>query len=505
MNLFYKRFSTFFVLIAIITVVFFSGFLQHVSAAGQRLGGMNLGGYCSSIGQNGGSNLNGSTWVCSPSNTAINMTSACQWQYPGQNAVAQQDQTGNPYSWACYAGTATPTPTQGVSPTTAATPTPTTGFTPTSIPTPTTGSGTPVRLGGMNLYGYCQSIGQAGGSTLNGSTWDCSPSQTAINMNASCQWQYNSSSAYAQEDTANNPYSWACYSNGSVTPTPTPTKSFTPTATPTTKPTATPTPTAKTTPTPTPTSAPSGSTYVALGDSFAFGFHLAQYNQEMANHTYSAASFNDGYDADFFNYLKGVLSGITEVNYSCSGETSGSFVNGGCAYHSSTSMLHTSYPTSQAQLQAAISYLQANASKNIVVTIDIGVNDAINLSDTCQAQSNPTNCYNQQTPGVLSTEKSNYDTILNALIKAAPKARIILVKAPDPVYYDGSDALVTGVNQIVDNEASSRGLREADTYSIFNSSNVCSLTNFCASPSDFHPNAAGYSSMANVIRSASGY
>ncbi len=501
MNLFQKRIHGIILILTICLAAFLSGFLQHASAAGQRLGGMNLGGYCQSIGQSG-SSLSGSIWVCTPSNSAITMNAACQWQYPGQNAVAQQDQAGNPYSWSCYAGTATPTPTQTVSPTTSlnptTTPTPTTSFAPTATPTPTSVSS--VRLGGMNLYGYCQSIGQNGGSILNGLTWDCSPSGTAINMNAACQWQYNPS-AFAQEDQVNNPYSWSCYSNGSAVPSaiPTPTTGLIPTATPTIRPTATPTPGVTATPTPT----PGTSHYLALGDSFAFGFHLAQYNQEIANHTYSAASFNDGYDADFFKYLQGVLSGINEVNYSCPGETSGSFVNGGCAFHTSTSSLHSSYPTAQPQLQAAVNYLQQNPTS--VVTIDIGVNDAINLSDICQAQSNPVNCYNQRTSGVLSAEKQNYDTILNALQKTAPNARIILIKAPDPVYYPGTDALGTGINQIVDTEASTRGLREADTFSIFTADNVCSLTNFCSSPSDFHPNTVGYSAMANVIRSVSGY
>ncbi len=482
------RVRTYFILI-VLTIFIFAFFgvsLQQATAAGQRLGGMNLGGYCSSIGQNGVS-LNGSTWVCTPSNNALDMNAACQWQYPGQNAVASQDSPGNPYSWTCYAGSAPVTPT--ATPTQTVLPTPTAS----AIPTPTT-SVTSVRLGGMNLGGYCQSIGQSN-SSLNGSTWVCTPSGSSINMNGACQWQYANSSAFAQEDSPNNPYSWSCYSGGSAVPTPT--SGFTPTATPTIKPTATPTPT--TTPTPTQGSAH----YLALGDSFAFGYHLAQYNQEIANHTYSASSFNDGYDTDFYNYLKGKLSGINEVNYSCPGETSGSFVNGGCAFHSSTSSLHSSYPTNQVQLQAAVNYLQQNPSS--VVTIDIGVNDAINLSNTCQAQSNPASCYSQRTQNVLNTEKQNYDTILNALQKAAPSARIILIKSPDPVYYDSSDALVSGINQIVDNEASSRGLREANTYSIFNSSNVCSLTNFCASPSDFHPNASGYSAMASAIESVSGY
>lgn len=492
-----NKITLLFIVLLIFLTTFLSGFYEHAHAAGQLLGGMNLGGYCQSIGQEG-ADLNGSTWICYPSNTSINMDSACQWQYPGQNAIAQQDIAGNPYSWSCYSGTASPTPTGSVVATT--TPTPTKTILPTATSAPTIApTGTTVWLGGMNLYGYCQSIGQNGGSVLNGSTWVCSPSGSAINMNAACQWQYNNPSAFAQ-NFGTTPYTWSCYAGSSSTnPTPTPTKSVTPTATPTSKPTATPTQT----PTPTPT--PVGSAYLALGDSFAFGFHLAQYQQEIASGTYNPASFSDGYDADFYKDLRNVLSSAVEINYSCPSETTASFVNGGCTFHTSSSSLHSSYPVSEPQLQAAVNYLQANANNVAVITIDIGVNEAINLSNICQLQSNPVNCYTQRTPGVLSSVQTNYDTILNALQKAAPKARIILIKSPDPVYYNGSDALVSGINQIVDNEAATHGLREADTYDIFTADTVCSLTNFCSSPSDFHPNAAGYSAMANVIWSVSGY
>ena len=108
---------------------------QIVSAqTATRLGGMNLDGYCTSLNQ-GTSRLANNAWSCT-NGTAINMTSACQWQYPGQNATASQDNTTSPYSWTCYAGTAPVTPTS--SPTATSTPTRAPTAIPTSAPTGTT-------------------------------------------------------------------------------------------------------------------------------------------------------------------------------------------------------------------------------------------------------------------------------------------------------------------------------------------------------------------------------
>lgn len=175
-----------------------------------RLGGMDLVRYCNSLSQ-GAANVNNNIWSCT-SGTVINMTAACQWQYPNQNAIAAQDTPNNPYTWSCYQEgfQVTPTPTMSFTPT----PTARITATPTSIPPQT-------RLGGMNLVGYCNSFGQ-GGAVLNNTTWVCSTGGAVINMTAACQWQYVPSAVVLQE-VAGNPYTWSCYSSGSVVPTPTPT------------------------------------------------------------------------------------------------------------------------------------------------------------------------------------------------------------------------------------------------------------------------------------------
>lgn len=107
---------------------------QQVFAGPTRIGGMNLDGYC--INQNqGGATLTNNVWNCQSGST-INLTAACQWQYPGQNASAVQETPNNPYTWTCYTTdtTPTPTPTGTAMVTNTPNPTPTQGITPTPPP-----------------------------------------------------------------------------------------------------------------------------------------------------------------------------------------------------------------------------------------------------------------------------------------------------------------------------------------------------------------------------------
>ena len=240
-----KLFQKIFFLIVITLLAFIAPSIANAGTI--RLGGMDLDGYCRSIGQTGVS-LTNNNWACQPSNAAINMTSACQWQYPNQNALAIQDTPDNPYTWTCYREDTQLTPTPGTNPTaTPSAPSPTISNTPTQTPAPTpTPTGTQIRLGGMNLDGYCRSLNLPN-AVVNNGVWTCGQSGVVINLTSACQWQYVPS-AVARQDVLNNPYTWSCYTTSSnITPTPTPTMTPTPTptirTTPTLSPTMTPTPT----------------------------------------------------------------------------------------------------------------------------------------------------------------------------------------------------------------------------------------------------------------------
>src|SRR5260370_16392831 len=97
--------------------------------------------------------------------------------------------------------------------------------------------------------------------------------------------------------------------------------------------------------------------YLALGDSLAFGF---QPNND----------FTHGYVNDLFQIIQS--EGVQDfTNYGCPGETSSTFINGGCPFAPSGS---------PAQLTAALAFLQANAGKATPLTLAIGANDV--LGDT---------------------------------------------------------------------------------------------------------------------------
>lgn len=104
-----------------------------------------------------------------------------------------------------------------------------------------------------------------------------------------------------------------------------------------------------------------GSTYLALGDSLAYGYHAAQFQNELKEKGFvEAANFNDGYVDDFGATLKLLNPKLTIVNDGCPGETTDTMIKGsgvGGAYCAGgptgtpfpKAFLHHSYPGTQLQ------------------------------------------------------------------------------------------------------------------------------------------------------------
>lgn len=79
---------------------------------------------------------------------------------------------------------------------------------------PTSGT---IDLGGLDLYGFCGSLGYSSAS-LDGSTaydWHCDDDQGntyPIDMNAACLWQYpTAANVNTEVGDVNDPNSWQCY------------------------------------------------------------------------------------------------------------------------------------------------------------------------------------------------------------------------------------------------------------------------------------------------------
>jgi lysophospholipase L1-like esterase len=250
--------------------------------------------------------------------------------------------------------------------------------------------------------------------------------------------------------------------------------------------------------------------YLALGDSEAFGFQLAKFQQEVVTNSYNPASFNTGYVDDFAAMLRTIRPGIQTVNFSCPGETTATLIGGNCSFHNAGGplSLHNNYPIATPQLAAALDFLREHRSKVSPITIDIGSNDVQNLFlSICKKE---VACTQAGLPGVLAQVRTNVDSILSALHDASPSSEIILLTVENPYVVvpglgDVSAQVVQALNATLANVANAHDVRVADGYTPLSTpAEICALTFMCAQ-GDIHPNDAGYAVLGQAVWAASGY
>ena len=276
-----------------------------------------------------------------------------------------------------------------------------------------------------------------------------------------------------------------------------------------------------------------GSTYLALGDSLAYGYHQAQFNQELETKGYvEAANFDDGYVDDFGAALRLFNRKLQIINDGCPGETTETMIKGPGPYGPQfcaggptgspfpKAFLHHPYPGTQLEDALAI----AKEPGVGTITIDIGANDLLQfLGRTCGFPATFT-CSQGQIEAEIGQGAANVDYILTQLRAAAPKARIVFVSQYNPyptvLQPEGTgDATLEALNGTLKVVARSHGVRFASTARAINFSGthggpeagdvrtVCAFTAMCpggqfdpSSPdADIHPTALGYSVMAAIV------
>lgn len=232
--------------------------------------------------------------------------------------------------------------------------------------------------------------------------------------------------------------------------------------------------------------------YLAVGDSLAYGY--------QPNLDYS-----HGYADDFYSNLKG--HGTTSyANMACPGETTTSMINGGCSF----SVLRKYFYTG-AQLDAALSYLQAHAGKVSPVTLDIGANDMLHdiNSSTCTVSAS----WNSD----LATMDANLTQVILPKLVAALTVNgqrtgdLLLMNYYDP-YQNLCPALVSysqEVNQHLAVDASGYATL-IDVFTPFGGAatpnpNTCSYTWMCSTYKDIHATTTGYSVIASAFEQTAGY
>jgi lysophospholipase L1-like esterase len=275
-----------------------------------------------------------------------------------------------------------------------------------------------------------------------------------------------------------------------------------------------------------------GSTYLALGDSLAYGFHQAQFESEFP--AINPGSFNDGYVDDFGATLKLFHPSLETINDGCPGETTetmikGSGIPGFCAGGPTGTpfpdvWLHHPYPARGSQLADALAILAANSNVS-PITLDIGANDLIQFDRfTCGFPATFT-CTEAQVAAELGHIAANVYSILVQLRAAAPHAQIVLMGIynafPAVVKPDGTgDKAIAAFNAAEASVAAKvPGTSFANPLPLFNPSGssggpetgdiptICAFTAMCpggvynpASPkADIHPSKLGYAVLAGDV------
>ena len=241
---------------------------------------------------------------------------------------------------------------------------------------------------------------------------------------------------------------------------------------------------------------PPQKSYLALGDSLAFGFQFEIFNQHFPN--VPPTLFEHGYVDDFRQMLRPIRPDIETINYGCPGETTDSFMRGGCLYTAQGFALHDSYTGSQ--LDAALTFLRANQDQVSPITFNLGTNDLNALSDLC---GDDESCYKREGPIVIDQIAEHLDEILGALRAVAPTSEILTFTSYsiDPNFLQ----LIVAFNAVVEKTAAAHHVRVAAVFAAFKPKSICDLTLVCTPIKDSHLSDAGYQVIAEQLWQASAY
>jgi lysophospholipase L1-like esterase len=252
-----------------------------------------------------------------------------------------------------------------------------------------------------------------------------------------------------------------------------------------------------------PIASPPAAYYLALGDSLAYGLQPDKVDAGLP-----PSGFHKGYVDLFAASLRKLDPGIRVVNYGCPGESTRTFVAGGCPWLGSHE-LHD--PHRGTQLQATLAFLRAHPGKVGPITLTLGGNDAAAVADACR---NDLACVEKRAPAELAALGKRLSSILARVRAAAPNAEIILTGPwnGDFRHPAQTDPLFRAFASTIAKAAAGARARYADLLPAFNppgsaahrKARLCALTFLC-SRGDGHPTDAGYRAIAAAVWTASGY
>ncbi len=270
-------------------------------------------------------------------------------------------------------------------------------------------------------------------------------------------------------------------------------------------------------------------TYLALGDSLAFGYQASKVTAcAPTGCTSPDTQFSTGYVNVFASLFGATTPGVKTVNLGCPGETSATLNNAtntttGCTTYPFA--IHSNHP-GKTQLQAAVQVLRDKGKKVNPVTIDIGANDVLALKNGCTAASGAIDlvCIQAGAPAVFASIQKNLSKTLCTLRDEGGKTKEIIViglynPLYVPVYFQagaaaaaGTDALSNQLNALTAATAANYHAKFTDPMPTFNPGNgsnppveLATLNALTAIFSgDIHPTDAGYSALAGLVQATAG-
>jgi lysophospholipase L1-like esterase len=230
--------------------------------------------------------------------------------------------------------------------------------------------------------------------------------------------------------------------------------------------------------------------YLALGDSIAYGL-------EPPTAGAPPSSVDTGYVDLFAAQLQKLSPKLELVNYGCPGESTVTFVHGGCDWLKSGGKLHDRFRGPQ--LGAAVAFLRRHPGQVGPITLTLWGSDLFPLS-----------AQGARAREAVAAFASRFSSLLSRLRAAAPGAEIIVSGAWDPEAdrLARTEALYRSVDAAIRRAAQASRARVADVFApLDGKARLCRLTYYCAkhSKGNPHPKDAGYRAMANAFLAASGY
>jgi hypothetical protein len=146
---------------------------------------------------------------------------------------------------------------------------------------------------------------------------------------------------------------------------------------------------------------PPTQSYLALGDSLAFGYSQQLFNENQ-KFGEPPSAFEHGYVNNYYKHLKPKENHIALQNNGCPGETTDSMIGNGalaaafgipgespCAYHKAGLPLHHEYGGTKSQLESAIETIAVDAGTGkpvSTITLNIGANDELKAVKACEKE-----------------------------------------------------------------------------------------------------------------------